>query len=61
MEPFVTIAISRNTRDRLKELGKKGETYDDLIMQLIIVRSKVSQNSHDRRIGGLQSSEFTST
>jgi hypothetical protein len=42
MELESTIAISRNTRDMLKELGRKGQTYDHLINELI--KSKVKRN-----------------
>jgi hypothetical protein len=38
-----TIAIRRCTRELLKQVGKKGQTYDELINQLI--QSK--QNWHD--------------
>ncbi len=27
--------VSKETRDMLKEIGKKGETYDDIIRRLI--------------------------
>jgi hypothetical protein len=30
-----TIAVRRSTRDMLKELGRKGETYDELIVKLV--------------------------
>ena len=30
-----TIVLSKDTRDHLKKLGKKGQTYDDLIQELI--------------------------
>ncbi|MBI4154064.1 hypothetical protein HY501_01905 [Candidatus Woesearchaeota archaeon] len=30
-----TIAIERETRDNLKELGQKGETYDEILAELI--------------------------
>ena len=30
-----TIQLSPDTRDKLKELGKKGETYEDIILRLI--------------------------
>jgi predicted CopG family antitoxin len=30
-----TIAISEENRDKLKSLGSKGETYDDIIERLI--------------------------
>jgi len=37
---LTTIQISKETREMLKELGKKGETYDDIIRRLIeLVRS----------------------
>ena len=30
-----TIPVEKETRDRLKALGRKGETYDQLLMRLI--------------------------
>jgi predicted DNA-binding protein len=30
-----TISLDEETRDRLKALGRKGETYDDLVNRLI--------------------------
>ena len=58
MELISTIAISRSTRDMLKELGRKGETYDELIQDLIEQkRMKKEQDSPDRRLETLQSSE----
>jgi hypothetical protein len=57
-----TIAISRNTRDLLKTMGKKGDTYDELIRQLVDMKIKSSvKDSLDRRIGSLQSSESRGT
>lgn len=35
-----TIAIGRDTRELLKILGKKGDTYDELIRQLVNMRIK---------------------
>ncbi len=35
MDHQTTILIREATRERLKETGKKGETYDDLINQLL--------------------------
>jgi len=32
---LATIRISKEVRERLKALGRKGETYDDVIMRLI--------------------------
>lgn len=34
-EGLATIRISKEARERLKALGRKGETYDDVIMRLI--------------------------
>lgn len=31
----VSIAVSRTTRDHLKRLGRKGESYDALITRLL--------------------------
>jgi hypothetical protein len=45
MELDSTIAISRNTRDMLKQLGHKGETYDQLIKNLIKLKGNVSSSS----------------
>jgi len=30
-----TIQLSPTTRDKLKDLGKKGESYEDIILRLI--------------------------
>ena len=35
MKDMTTIPIKKETRDMLKELGKKGETYDEIIRRLI--------------------------
>jgi len=32
-----TIEVSKQTRDLLKKIGKKGETYDDIIRRLLKV------------------------
>jgi hypothetical protein len=29
------IQVSKTTRDRLRKLGRKGDTYDDVIRQLL--------------------------
>jgi hypothetical protein len=36
MGDITTIPISKKTRDRLRTLGTKGETYDQLIQRLIV-------------------------
>jgi hypothetical protein len=53
-----TIAISRGTRDMLKEIGRKGETYDELIRQLINVKRNL--DSPDSRFETLLPSESES-
>ncbi|MEE8403364.1 MAG: hypothetical protein V3R93_06390 [Candidatus Hydrothermarchaeaceae archaeon] len=35
MESITTIQLTKETRDKLLEVGKKRETYDDLINRLI--------------------------
>lgn len=37
MGDSTTIALSKATRERLRGVGRKGETYDDLINRLIEV------------------------
>lgn len=41
----VTLKILPETRDRLKELGKKGETYDSILSKLM---DAYSQNSRPK-------------
>ena len=39
-----TIAVSEDIRDRLKEMGNKGETYDEIIERILkMVREKQLQ------------------
>lgn len=35
MNDITTIPIQKDTRDKLKELGMKGETYDDIINRIL--------------------------
>jgi len=35
MNDITTIVIERETRDKLKKIGRKGETYNDIIKRLI--------------------------
>ena len=35
MSNITTIQVKKSTRDRLVEIGKKKETYDDIINRLI--------------------------
>jgi TnpA family transposase len=53
-----TILVQNRTRERLKHIGEKGQTYDDLINQLIDMKvNNTDQNSLDRRFETLRSSE----
>jgi hypothetical protein len=61
METTSTIAISRDTGELLKILGKKGDTYDELIRQLVRMKIKNSKHSLDNGFASLQSSESHST
>jgi predicted CopG family antitoxin len=46
---MVTISVKDETQEKLKDIGKKGETYDTIIQRLI----KVSERSEkgDKREG----------
>jgi hypothetical protein len=44
IENKTVIAVSRATRERLKKQGAKGETYDELINQLIDCREGVKRD-----------------
>ena len=35
MEDVTTITVQKSTRDRLNNVGKKNQTYDELIKQLV--------------------------
>lgn len=39
-EDFTTIRIKKSTREILQNMGKKGETYDDIITRLIDIAKK---------------------
>lgn len=38
-----TIQVSKNTRGKLADMGKKGETYDDIINKLIETAKKCAK------------------
>jgi hypothetical protein len=42
MTEVTTIQLTKSTREDLRELGKKGETYDELIQRLIDTAKKVA-------------------
>jgi hypothetical protein len=52
-----TILIRQVTRDRLKKVARKDQTYDDLINQLIDLKISIQGSPH-RRVDSLQSSEL---
>lgn len=43
-ENITTIQISKEVRDELREFGKMGETYDDVIKRLI----KIAKECEDK-------------
>lgn len=60
MRSTSTIAIGRDTMELLKVLGKKGDTYDGLIRQLVNKKTKNSKDSLDVGFPSLQSGESLS-
>jgi predicted CopG family antitoxin len=40
-----TIQVSKETREKLADMGKKGETYDEIINKLIETAKKYSGGS----------------
>lgn len=53
-----TILIESVTREKLKQIGRKGESYDDLINHLLLLQKK-KLGSLDDRIETPESSEST--
>lgn len=51
-----TILVETTTRERLRQIGRKNQTYDQLINELIKTKRK-SQDPLDSRVPVLQSSE----
>ena len=39
-DEYTTIALKKKTVSKLKSLGKKGETYDDIIKRLLEQKKK---------------------
>jgi hypothetical protein len=50
-----TILLETSTREELRRIGRKDQTYDDLINEMIELKRK-NQDPLDRRIKTLQSS-----
>ena len=40
MKALTTIRIRKDTRDELKKIGRKGQTYDELITKLLRIAKK---------------------
>lgn len=56
MGDTTTIPLSKATRDLLKQFGKKGETYDELVRRLLAMAEKVEFAERQNRI--LSEEEF---
>jgi predicted CopG family antitoxin len=51
-----TILVSKDVREKLKDHGKKGETYNDIIAKLIEIAEQEEFYNRQRRI--LEKGEF---
>lgn len=60
MDRNSTILIKSTTRDSLKEIGRKNQTYDQLLLELIKLKRN-SQNLRVHRVESLQSLESNNT
>ncbi len=56
MGDTTTIPLSKGIRDRLKSIGQKGETYDEIIHRLIEIAEQVDFFNKQKRI--LEEEEF---
>lgn len=56
MTESTSIPVRKETRNRLKTIGQKGETYDDIISKLIEIAEQVDFFKNQRRI--LEEEEF---
>lgn len=57
MAKTTTIPLSHSTRDALKKLGTKGETYDEILQRLIAIAEQIAFVERQSRI--LREEEFT--
>jgi hypothetical protein len=48
-EDVTTIQLSKETRDRLRNLGKMGETYDDVINRLVQTAEAYTSGAKSKR------------
>jgi hypothetical protein len=56
MEKDSTILVKNGTRERLKRIGYKGQSYDELINRLLDLKSNIG-DTLDRRIRNIGSRE----
>jgi predicted CopG family antitoxin len=47
MSQKTLIQISKEIAEKLKEIGKKGETYEDIIIRLLERRGRKPKNAQD--------------
>jgi hypothetical protein len=52
-----SIILKNTTRQKLKKTGRKDQTYDDVINELIDLKIKRKLNLHESGVESLQSSE----
>jgi hypothetical protein len=52
MGETTTIPVTKGTRDRLKTIGQKGETYDEIIHRFIEIAEQMDFVSKQKRILG---------
>ena len=57
MSDITTIPLKKKTRDKLKKLGQKGETYDSVIKKLILIAKQQEFYQKQKRI--LDEEEFS--
>ena len=43
-----TIIVSSKTRDLLKQIGTKGQTYDQIIAELLVLRTNQNRQAVER-------------
>ena len=58
MSTLTTIQIQKDTREELREFGKKGETYEEVIKRLMEIAKRVEFFEDIDRI--LETEEFVS-
>lgn len=45
MPDLTTIPLRKSTRDKLKRVGRKHETYDDLILRLVDLQEQIDRGA----------------